>query len=62
MMVEGTVVKVDCPHCGNAMIHQDLLGVDKARCIFIDAHPGPKKLRIIRATDCINQFFVRDSR
>ena len=62
MMVEGTIIQIKGSHRRHHMIYQNLLGMHKARSIFINSDSCPQEPRIVRPADGINKGLVRDSR
>ena len=62
MMVEGTIIQIKGSHRRHNMVYQHLLGMHKARCIFINSDSCPKKSGIVRTANSINKGLVRNSR
>ena len=62
MQVEAAVVEVDGAHGGHAVVAQPGLGVQKARCVAVDAHARLQQVGKVAARQKIDRGFVGRAR
>ena len=61
VQIEAAEIQVDGSHHGGEIIGEHLLGMEKTRAVFEDAHAGAHQLGIIGSGELVNQLFIRNS-